>query len=212
MKQVHAGQAAGFALRKVRRSAIRRGMVLVAPELAPQPCWQFDAEIVVLFHSTTIRRNYQPVVQVLSVRQTARILDMDKEVLRTGDKAVVTFRFMYRPEFMHSGVRLVMREGTTRGMGVITKLYLGSRQQLDDGDATVVTSPIGGIVEPTSPSESPSGLFFGVIFVRRDVLSHHTYRTQHNRQLGTLFSSSSNNKLQQQLLLLLLLLLPLRPQ
>ena len=83
-------------------------MVLVDPTLDVQPCWQFEAEVVVLFHSTTIRLNYQPVVQVLSVRQTAKIVDISgvDKVLRTGDKALVTFRFMYRPEFMHSGVRV----------------------------------------------------------------------------------------------------------
>jgi GTPase len=42
----------------------RLSQVLVPLESNPRPCWQFDAEIVVLFHSTTIRLNYQPVVQV----------------------------------------------------------------------------------------------------------------------------------------------------
>jgi len=158
VRDVRAGQAAGFALRKVRRSAIRRGMVLVAPEIAPKPCWQFEAEIVVLFHSTTIRLNYQPVVQCLSVRQTAKIVAMDRDVLRTGDKAAVTFRFMYRPEFMHTGVRLVLREGTTRGMGVVTKIFLGSMADVEAGVAEAVLSPLGagGVISPSVADIAPA--------------------------------------------------------
>jgi GTPase len=156
VREVRAGQAAGFALRKVRRSAIRRGMVLISTEIAAKPCWQFEAEIVVLFHSTTIRLNYQPVVQCLSVRQTAKIVAMDREVLRTGDKATVTFRFMYRPEFLHTGVRLVMREGTTRGMGVVTKIWLGTVAELDAGTAESVLSPLGAGGEVSAPPPAPA--------------------------------------------------------
>jgi len=155
VKTVRAGQAAGFALHKVRRQSIRKGMVLVPLDSNPRPCWQFDAEIVVLFHSTTIRMNYQPVVQVLSVRQSARIVQMDKEVLRTGDKAVVRFRFMYRPEYMHTGVRLVLREGTTRGMGVVTKLYLGSRDDVDNNNMSALTIVESPIAPPATVPPSP---------------------------------------------------------
>lgn len=150
VRQVKAGQAAGFALRKIRRSAIRKGMVLLHPtDVPPSATWQFDAEVVILHHQTTIKLNYQPVIQCLSVRQTARIIAMDKEVLRTGDKAIVTFRFMYRPEYMHSGVRLVMREGSTRGMGVVTKLYRGSIAELNSNSASLFESPIATSVAPT---------------------------------------------------------------
>jgi len=166
VKQVRSGQAAGFALRKIRRSAIRKGMVLV--EKGPTPplaCYQFDAEIVVLFHSTTIRINYQPVIQCLSIRQAARIVKMSTDVLRTGDKATVTFRFMYRPEYMHTGVRLVIREGTTRGMGVVTKLYRGTPAELDaagddlsafEVDAPLIDKKTNGNTSSNSTTSSSS--------------------------------------------------------
>ena len=35
------------------------GMVLVAPELNPKACWEFDGEILVLHHPTTISVKYQ---------------------------------------------------------------------------------------------------------------------------------------------------------
>ena len=34
-----------------------------------------------------------------------------------------------------------MREGTTRGMGVVTKIYLGTLAQLDAGEAKIVYAP-----------------------------------------------------------------------
>ena len=38
-------------------------------------------------------------------------------VLRTGDKALVEFKFIVRPEFLIPGSRLLFREGTTKGVG-----------------------------------------------------------------------------------------------
>uniref|UniRef100_A0A452IHZ8 Uncharacterized protein n=1 Tax=Gopherus agassizii TaxID=38772 RepID=A0A452IHZ8_9SAUR len=57
-----------------------------------------------------------------SIRQTATILSMDKDCLRTGDKATVHFRFIKTPEYLHIDQRLVFREGRTKAVGTITKL------------------------------------------------------------------------------------------
>lgn len=61
-------------------------------------------------------------VHVGSVRQTATILSMSKEHLRTGDKAQVRFRFMKNPEYLHTATRFVFREGRTKAVGTIAKL------------------------------------------------------------------------------------------
>ena len=73
-----------------------------------------------------------------SVKQTAQIMqitpiqnnnqskpfDEDKVakglhqvVLRTGDRALVQFKFIVRPEFLIPDSRLLFREGTTKGVG-----------------------------------------------------------------------------------------------
>nr|CAG4718452.1 unnamed protein product [Naegleria fowleri] len=122
VKRVHAGQHASFALKKERRSGIRKGMVLVDEE-DPKASWEFEADILVLYHSTTIKENYQPVVHCNCVRQTAKIIKMDVESLRTGEKAKVKFRFMFRPEYLRVGERLIFREGTTKGLGVISQVF-----------------------------------------------------------------------------------------
>jgi len=121
--RVAAGSAACFALKKERRSDIRKGMVLLDAHAKPEAVWEFDAEIVVLYHSTTIQSNYQPVVHCGTVRQSCAIILVDREVLRTGDKAQVKFRFMYKPEFVKIGTKLIFREGRTKGLGTITGTF-----------------------------------------------------------------------------------------
>ena len=58
-----------------------------------------------------------------STRQTASILTIDREHLRTGDKASCRFRFIKGPEFLHVGTRMVFRERRTKAVGSITKIY-----------------------------------------------------------------------------------------
>lgn len=52
-----------------------------------------------------------------SIRQTASILTMSKDMLRTGDKARVRFRFIKHPEYLRPQQRLVFREGRTKAVG-----------------------------------------------------------------------------------------------
>ena len=58
-----------------------------------------------------------------SIRQTATILSMSQELLRTGDKALVRFRFIKNPEFLRTDMRMVFREGRTKAVGNIVQLF-----------------------------------------------------------------------------------------
>lgn len=51
---------------------------------------------------------------------------MSKECLRTGDKALIHFRFIKHPEYMVSGQRMVFREGRTKAVGNIVRIILHS--------------------------------------------------------------------------------------
>lgn len=42
---------------------------------------------------------------------------MSKECLRTGDKALIHFRFIKHPEYVTPGQRMVFREGRTKAVG-----------------------------------------------------------------------------------------------
>ncbi|XP_033113346.1 GTP-binding protein 1-like [Anneissia japonica] len=124
VKVVKAGQTASFALKKqIKRSHVRKGMVMVSPRMKPEACWEFEGEILVLHHPTTISARYQAMVHCGSIRQTASIIYMNKEHLRTGDKAIVHFRFIKNPEFIHADTRMVFREGKTKAVGRIVKVF-----------------------------------------------------------------------------------------
>jgi len=120
-----AGQCVSFALKRVRRAAVRKGMVLVPKtETPPRSTRQFEGQVLILYHNTTLQKNYQAMLHCGAVRQTVRIVSMDhpQGVLRTGDRATVQFEFISHPEFVKEGMKLLFREGKTKGLGVITRL------------------------------------------------------------------------------------------
>ncbi|TPP55925.1 GTP-binding protein 1 [Fasciola gigantica] len=121
---VRGGQTASFALKKLRRNQLRKGIVLVAPELQPRACLEFTAEVLILHHPTTISVGYQAMVHAGPVRQTATILSLSVcERLRTGDKDLVRFRFIKYPEYLYPGLRLIFREGKTKAVGTVKETY-----------------------------------------------------------------------------------------
>ncbi|KAJ3646802.1 hypothetical protein Zmor_024372 [Zophobas morio] len=95
---------------------------MVSPTLNPQACWEFEGEILVLHHPTTISSGYQAMVHCGSIRETASIVKISKECLRTGDKAIIHFRFIKHPEYMTPGQRMVLREGRTKAVGNIVQI------------------------------------------------------------------------------------------
>lgn len=124
VQECKASQTASCALKKLKRSELRKGMVLVSEKLNPVASFEFEAEILVLHHPTTISVNYQAMIHCGSIRQTATITDMSLQHLRTGDKAIVKFRFIKNPEYLKPEMKLVFREGRTKAVGTITKVNL----------------------------------------------------------------------------------------
>ena len=100
------------------------------------------------------------VVHVGSVRQTATIMNMTKEHLRTGDKSIVRFRFIKNPEYLKTDMRMVFREGRTKAIGNITKLYphvsavaQNTRQQRAAKKAQEANHQVHPQNEPQKPSK-----------------------------------------------------------
>ncbi|XP_053731003.1 GTP-binding protein 2 isoform X1 [Synchiropus splendidus] len=120
---LRAGQAATLALGSFDRTLLRKGMVMVSPDMNPTICWRFEAEIVLLFHAKTFHKGFQVTVHIGNVRQTAVVEAVHgKEELRTGEKAVVRFRFMRNPEYLKVGAKVLFRHSVTKGIGHVTKL------------------------------------------------------------------------------------------
>lgn len=160
VQNVKAGQTAAFALKKVKRSHIRKGMVMVHPKSNPVAVWEYKAEVLVLHHPTTISIKYQAMVHCGSIRQTACILRMTTEHLRTGDKAEVHFRFLKNPEFVKEGTKFVFREGRTKAVGTVTELIKDApayQSHLRNSRLTKVKITEGKpatVLEPHSASEN----------------------------------------------------------
>jgi GTPase len=144
--EVKRGQSATFAIRPVnrkillKRSWFRKGMVLIdalpvplnlpggkaTAEIAaiPRATREFDANVVILHHSTTILPGYQPVVHCGVLRQSSEIISISgTESLKTGERATVRFKFVYSPEYLLPGSTFLFREGRAKGIGKVTRVY-----------------------------------------------------------------------------------------
>ena len=110
----------------INKKKIKKGMVLIGKKIISEkknkPTREFMAQIHILHHPSTIRKKYEPVVHIGKISQTAKIVQMTQENLRTGDKAKVKFRFKYRAEFIEMDDIMVFREGRTKGIGKVVEL------------------------------------------------------------------------------------------
>lgn len=60
------------------------------------------------------------------VEQTARLVNIiskEEKLLRSGDKALVRFRFVYFSEHLRERDTFILREGTIKALGIITRTY-----------------------------------------------------------------------------------------
>ncbi|CAF3408253.1 unnamed protein product [Rotaria sp. Silwood1] len=130
-RMVRAGQAATLNIPHIEGSRLRKGMVLVSSTSNPKACVEFIAEIYLSMHhtNTPIRKGFETTVQIENIRQTALIIDMDKEELYADKSATVTFRFRNRCEYVLEGSQLIFRSSNqTKGSGRVIKV-LSQQQQ-----------------------------------------------------------------------------------
>jgi GTPase len=123
--EISAGNSCCFHIKskhEIKQSDIRKGMVLLDKETNYKTFWEFEAEVMILHHATTIKPNYQAVVHCGVIRQTAQVVSITCDLLRTGDRGLVRFRFIKSPEFLHVGSTILFREGRTRGIGHVKNL------------------------------------------------------------------------------------------
>ena len=105
--------------KNIGRKDILRGMIVILKHTA---IWEFEAKVLIIKNTTTIRKNYEPIIHCGTVRQSAKICSMNKEILRSGDTAIIHFKFLFHSEYIEVGTQLIFREGNTKGIGKITKI------------------------------------------------------------------------------------------
>lgn len=127
--EAFAGSFCTFAIKaqnkkeELNKSDFRKGMCLLDACLDPVPISEFEAEVFVLNHSTTIKLGYQAVMHCGVIRQTVCIQSMSKDVLRAKERDTIKFKFMYHSEFLKPDSMIILREGRTKILGVVTKVY-----------------------------------------------------------------------------------------
>ncbi|OCF38424.1 GTP-binding protein 1 [Kwoniella heveanensis CBS 569] len=120
-----AGQSVSFALKRIRRNQVRKGMVLIAKtETPPKAVKRFEGMVMVLHHASTIQPKYQAMMHCGAIRQTVRIVSLDHPsgLIRTGDRAKCVFEFISHTEFIKEGQIILLREAKTKVLGVVTKV------------------------------------------------------------------------------------------
>lgn len=115
--------------------------MVVLPKLdhPPKVYREFIAEVLILSHATTIKTKYQAMLHVGPISQTCAIIDIDRAFIRTGDRAVVAFRFVQRPEYLSVGDRILFREGRTKGLGIVKEVGYNKDKPLNPDAGKEVT-------------------------------------------------------------------------
>lgn len=65
---------------------------------------------------------------------------MNKDLMRTGDTGFIKFRFMYRPEYLKVGTTILFREGRTKGLGVVSKIFKDGQAGMIEADGKAKTN------------------------------------------------------------------------
>ena len=117
-----AGRIVGIALKGVREADLERGMVLLPRDADPDPVRRFEAEVMVLNHPTRIGAGYEPVVHLETISEAA-VFHPEGGQLLPGDTGTTDVEFKFRPYLVEAGQRFVFREGRSKGVGTVTRVY-----------------------------------------------------------------------------------------
>jgi elongation factor 1-alpha len=103
----------------LKRNSIRNGVKIVNKPILVN---EFKCKVKLLHHHTTIKTGYQPVIHIGNISQACIIQEMDKETLRLYEDSIVKFKFRYHPEYIEKGMKVLFREGKTKGTGEIIEI------------------------------------------------------------------------------------------
>jgi elongation factor 1-alpha len=117
-----AGEVVGISIKGVNIDDIKRGMILCDIDYDMESVREFEADVTILVHPTTIKKGYECITHIETVSETTTFEPLDKEYMSAGDTGNVRMRFKYRPYCIKEGQKLVFREGRSKGVGSVTKI------------------------------------------------------------------------------------------
>ena len=164
VRSVQAGECASLGLELsesgLSHALLRRGLSLLPPSSPLQSCcWTFDAAIAMAQPPQPLHPYYQPIIYLPNIRQSAMLLHAQPaQPEPEGEEAAAAaaaaeaaapapaarrlyamrFRWCYYPELVREGDRLVLREGQTRGVGRVTRVF--HRQREEGGGAAAAAA------------------------------------------------------------------------
>jgi elongation factor 1-alpha len=116
------GEVVGISISGVEMDEIRRGMIICHSDFNPNAVREFEAEVAILVHPTTIREGYECITHIETIAETTCIRPVNQEYLSAGDTGLLLIKFKYRPCAIRKGQKLILREGKSKGVGTITHL------------------------------------------------------------------------------------------
>ncbi|MGJ7028610.1 GTP-binding protein 1 [Methanothermobacter wolfeii] len=114
------GHIVGISISGASSDEIERGMILADPSYEPEAVREFEAEVAILVHPTTIKAGYESVTHIETIAETTVLEPLDSEFMSAGDRGRVRMRFKYRPYHVREGQKIIFREGRSKGIGSIT--------------------------------------------------------------------------------------------
>lgn len=116
------GEVVGISISGIEIDEIMRGMIICHPDYNPRAVREFDADVVILVHPTTIKEGYECITHIETIAETTCFRPIDQEYLSAGDTGQIRMRFKYRPFSIHEGQKIIFREGKSKGVGTVTRI------------------------------------------------------------------------------------------
>lgn len=120
VEKATAGQLVSISIRNVAPDQVRRGMTLTS-NTESTPVREFEAEVMILNHPTSVTDGYEPVVHLETINESVE-MEPDDPPLLPGDTGKTTMRFKFNPYIVEEGQRFVIREGESKGVGTVTDI------------------------------------------------------------------------------------------
>lgn len=138
VNHVYAGHSVCFALPKIskdKRKMFTKGMVALKESFVPVRT--LTAQVVLFKGKNTTIQNgqYQSTLNILHHKVAAKVTEVrdsggnPMDVTRNNShgnqrnsEMTITFKLLHRPAYLRKGMKIIMRDGHVRGIGVITSV------------------------------------------------------------------------------------------
>ncbi len=116
------GEVVGISITGLEVEDIKRGMILCDTSYPVNAVKEFEAEVAILVHPTTIKKGYECIAHIETIAETMIFEPVDQEYMSAGDTGKIRMKFKYRPCHVKEGQKLIFREGRSKGVGTVTRI------------------------------------------------------------------------------------------